>query len=189
MTTTNVAGNAAPVCTQQAVVATVGVARDFTCTDPDGDALSYVVEQAPARGVATGGGVLRYLADEPGPRQRPVPRVGRPRQLGPRYEHDLQRRRAARAVAEAPRQPAANAKPKVPCAGLSGKRLAKCKLDRKVAKSCGKLKGKKKTICGKRIRALEKCKKINQGTRQGVVRHRKCVRAAKAIGKPVKKRR
>jgi hypothetical protein len=190
VTTTNVPGvtNAAPVCTQTSLVATVGVPRDFTCTDADGDALSYAVEQVPARGVATGGaGVLRYRATGTGLDSFRFHATDGHASSAPVTVTTFNVAAPLLPPTPPPVQPPPTPKPKAPCAGLSGKRLAKCKLDRKVAKSCEKLKGKKRTVCAKRIRALEKCKKINQGTRQGVTRHRKCVRAAKAIGKPARK--
>jgi DNA-binding beta-propeller fold protein YncE len=78
---------------------------------------------------------------------------------------------------------------KAVCAGLRATALKKCQTEQRVIKSCSKLKGSKKTICGKRVRALARCDDISTKTRKSMAKRTKCVRKAKAIGRPRKRER
>ncbi len=179
--------NQAPVCASTLVVTLVGTTRDFRCTDPEGQPLSYVVEKPPGRGTVTPiADGLRYRATAAGGDSFVF------------HAGDGTSSSAATTIASVnvapggpgpPMTPPADPPKKRACAGLSGKRAAKCKLDQKVKSRCGRLKGKKKTICGRRVRALDKCSKINQGTTRGVRKYKACVRKARAIGRPNPKRR
>ncbi len=65
------------------------------------------------------------------------------------------------------------------CAGLSGKRLARCKLKRAVERKCGSIKKKsKRARCGKRVRALSKCHSIKKRSKRIA-----CTRKARKIGR------
>ena len=76
--------------------------------------------------------------------------------------------------------------PPVPCQGKTGTALAKCRLDLKVAKTCGSLKGKKKTLCAKRVRAIDKCNGLKAKTKSQKAKKKTCLRKAKKIGrKPI----
>ena len=55
-----------------------------------------------------------------------------------------------------------------------------------MAKKCGKLKGKNKSNCEKRERALAKCDSLKTKTKSQKAKKQACVRKAKAIGKPKK---
>jgi hypothetical protein len=49
-------GNAAPQCEDDSANLNVGQSQDFTCTDPDGDELTYTIVTAPTRGTAAQAG-------------------------------------------------------------------------------------------------------------------------------------
>ena len=66
---------------------------------------------------------------------------------------------------------------------MAGSALAKCRLDQQVAKKCGSLTGKKKTLCGKRERAVAKCNGMKSKTKSQKAMKKTCLRKAKKIGK------
>ena len=71
VTTNNVgaSGNHPPVCSSGAFNLEIGAGHDYSCTDPDGDALSYATVSAPTKGSVrglNGPSRLRYTATAPG---------------------------------------------------------------------------------------------------------------------------
>jgi hypothetical protein len=71
----------------------------------------------------------------------------------------------------------------VPCAGLSGKPLAKCKLDREVERKCGAIKKRlTRNLCAKRVRAIAKCTRIEGNSRRARQKRASCLSKAKRIG-------
>jgi hypothetical protein len=72
----------------------------------------------------------------------------------------------------------------VPCAGLSGKPLAKCKLDREVERKCGSIKKRStRDLCAKRVRAIANCRRIEGNSRRARQKRATCLSKAKRIGK------
>jgi hypothetical protein len=88
---------------------------------------------------------------------------------------------ANRAGASVPVAPAAAAR-KVACAGLKGKRLAKCRLAVEMRHSCRGLKGGKLKTCRKRVAALVRCRTIKGSSHRARSRRAACVRKANRIG-------
>jgi Bacterial Ig domain len=72
---------------------------------------------------------------------------------------------------------------KSPCAGLTGRSLARCKVEQQIARQCGKLRRAKRKLCAKRIRALARCNSIKARTPKQRQRKALCVRKARAIGR------
>jgi subtilisin family serine protease len=75
------------------------------------------------------------------------------------------------------------------CAGLRGKRLARCKLDQQVVKACGRLRGKQKTTCAKRVRAIARCNALPGRGKKAKAKKAQCMKKARAIGKPNAKKK
>ena len=87
----------------------------------------------------------------------PRPRWGRPAPAA-RGAAPASRARLGQAAEVLARRTVRKAKP---CAGLKGRRLSKCKLDREVRRTCGKARtSRKRKLCGRRVRALTKCRSV-----------------------------
>lgn len=65
-----------------------------------------------------------------------------------------------------------------PCAGLKSTRLANCKTDQKVIRTCAAATGAKLPLCVKRVRALARCNTVKNKAKK-----RACIVKANAIGK------
>lgn len=71
----------------------------------------------------------------------------------------------------------------VPCAGKTGKSLAKCKLDLKITNTCTKGSKAVKSACATRLRALDKCASISKAKKRNACK----AKAQKAYNKAVAK--
>jgi hypothetical protein len=81
--------------------------------------------------------------------------------------------------ASAPTPTTISAKRRPPCAGLTGKRRARCLLDRQVARKCGAKHGKKRKACAKRVRAMARCRALPKKTRRQRAARTRCLSAAR----------
>ncbi len=64
-----------------------------------------------------------------------------------------------------------------PCQGLHGKALARCQLNRTIARKCGKMKGRRKKACARTVRARAKCRQIGVNTKRSRRKRRACFAA------------
>lgn len=72
-----------------------------------------------------------------------------------------------------------------PCGGLTGKRLATCKVERSVVAKCAMLNGqKKKATCAKKVRALAACRALPAKGKKAKAKRAACFKKANLIGKP-----
>jgi subtilisin family serine protease len=69
------------------------------------------------------------------------------------------------------------------CSGLRGRRLARCKLSRRIERVCGKRHGRSHRVCVRRVKALARCEAKPSRTRSQRHRRAGCVRRARAIGR------
>ena len=61
-----------------------------------------------------------------------------------------------------------------PCQGLHGKPLARCQLNRRIARKCGKKKGHRKKACVRTVRARAKCRQIGANTKRSRRKRKAC---------------
>ncbi len=76
--------------------------------------------------------------------------------------------------------PSGAAAPRRPCQGLHGKPLARCQLNRTIARKCGKKKGNRKKVCVRIVRARAKCRQIGTSTQRSRRRRKACFAAVKS---------
>lgn len=186
------------------VVAGRPTAGEISCEDAELDALAFNVVQPPSHGTLSpligtgdsrsfiytaasshrGPDLFSLEANDGSMGSEPVsiallveapeetsPTGGRPDQGTPP---------SALAVGDRP----APASKTVSCAEQQGQARTRCLLDQRVARSCGKLGGKRKAACAKRIRALARCDETRAKDKQGQARKEACKKQAQAIGKP-----
>ena len=67
-----------------------------------------------------------------------------------------------------------------PCQGLKGKPLARCKLNRRIARTCGKKKGHRKKVCVRTVRARAACGQIRANTKRGRRKRKACFDAVRS---------
>jgi hypothetical protein len=88
-----------------------------------------------------------------------------------------------------PPTPPTNLTPKPACSGLTGKKLATCRLDQQVKLKCAMLKGKKLATCGRKVRALAACRAMPSKPKKAKAKREACIKKANLIGKPNAKRK
>jgi thermitase len=87
-------------------------------------------------------------------------------------------------VVVSPPQPNVRPPRRGACAGKKGPALRRCEIEIIVTKKCGKLRGTKKRLCAKRVRAQEACKALPAKTTKQRIKKQQCTNRANAIGKP-----